>query len=114
MESVLEAIRLAARDWRPERMRPVADLKFTYEQEASPEDFFTPHLWRAVYDDAAIGWLGSRIVLFAPHDDGAAAAADESSLPALAEVDVDDGAQLGGPGHEDAVARQLGRDTRYS
>ena len=42
VNTVLGHIRDAAREWRGDRMRAFSDLKFTYEQEEAPEEFFTP------------------------------------------------------------------------
>jgi hypothetical protein len=31
--------------WRSDRMRPFPDLRFVYEEEQSPEEFFVPYVW---------------------------------------------------------------------
>ena len=99
VEAVLSHIRDAGSSWRAERLQPVADLRFTYEQEPSPEEFFTPYIWSVVYERAAVGWDPSRIVLFQVRpptaDDEAGAAAEGAAVPALSSIDVDVGATGG-------------------
>jgi len=53
---VLEHIRLSSREWSTHRLLQVADLKFTYEQEAAPEAFFTPYVWQLVLEHSGIKW----------------------------------------------------------
>jgi len=95
VQTVLTHIRDAGREWRADRMRQMADLKFTYEQEPSPEEFFTPYIWSVVYERAAIDWAPERIVLFPLEPaDGPPLDEDEGGHlgPALSTIDVDDGA----------------------
>lgn len=44
----LECVRLHAAGWRADGMRVFEPLRFTYEQEADPEEFFVPHAWALV------------------------------------------------------------------
>jgi len=100
VQTVLTHIRDAGREWRADRMRQMADLKFTYEQEPSPEEFFTPYIWSVVYERAAIDWASERIVLFPLEPpDGAPTDEDEGAHlgPALSTIDVDDGAVAPAP-----------------
>ena len=39
--------------------------RFTYEEEATPEDFFVPLVWSLVVTDSLLPWRHSAIVLFA-------------------------------------------------
>ena len=98
MEAVLGQIREAGREWRGDALRAFTDLKFTYEQEAQPEDFFTPYVWQVVCEGSGIGWATHRILLF-PLDSeeeegggGAAAGGEGLGLPPLTNVDVDESA----------------------
>ena len=34
--------------WRADKLRRFQELHFTYEEEASPEDFFVPYVWTQV------------------------------------------------------------------
>ena len=102
--TVLEHIRVAARDWRPGTLRQMADLKFTYEQEARPEDFFTPHLWGHVFSASGLAWRTERLVLIPPPNaEGPDGGGDggwvspqgtygnaTSPLPVLSELPVDE------------------------
>ena len=98
--TVLSHIRDVGREWRGERMRAFPDLKFTYEQEAHPEEFFTPYLWNVVYDASGIGWSSERLVLFATAGDyGGASGGSQVTLPPLTEVDVVDEGACGPVGH---------------
>ena len=94
VDTVLTHIRDAAREWRADSLRPLPDLKFTYEQEPAPEEFFTPYVWSIVFDRAAIDWNPERVTLFAvaarsAHTDAEGA---DASLPALSSIDVDESA----------------------
>jgi hypothetical protein len=44
----LECVRLHAASWRADGMRVFEPLRFTYEEEADPEEFFVPHAWGLV------------------------------------------------------------------
>jgi hypothetical protein len=66
-ERVLAAIARGARGWRRDRLRPVPELRFSYEEEAAPEEFFSPYVWSlAVRDVGAVPWNLAAIVLFTP------------------------------------------------
>lgn len=62
---VLEIIELELRTWKPQRLRPVSDIKFTYEESANAAEFFLPYVWS--------------LVLASPH---VAAAGHHQALPA--------------------------------
>ena len=64
VDKVLSHIRTAARDWDGTKLHQLADLKFTYEQEAAPDEFFTPYLWSLLLEHSGIGWRPAGIVLF--------------------------------------------------
>jgi hypothetical protein len=42
------------------------DLKFTYEEEADPEQFFVPYIWEVVYAQTKedVSWVPARIRVF--------------------------------------------------
>ncbi|KAK2980650.1 hypothetical protein RJ640_011458, partial [Escallonia rubra] len=48
VEKVLEVIIITCRSWRGEGMKMFNQLRFTYEQESHPEEFFIPYVWQLV------------------------------------------------------------------
>lgn len=73
--AALELVRGHARDWRPDGLRLFEQLRFTYEEEASSEEFFVPHVWSLVVAAATpAAWHTPALALLA---DGAAAGDDE-------------------------------------
>ncbi|XP_068649973.1 uncharacterized protein [Aristolochia californica] len=48
VEKVLQVIITTCRSWRGEGMKMFTQLKFTYEQENHPEEFFIPYVWQLV------------------------------------------------------------------
>ncbi|EEC71562.1 hypothetical protein OsI_03918 [Oryza sativa Indica Group] len=48
VDKVLEVINKNCRSWRGEGMKMFTQLRFTYEQESHPEEFFIPYAWRVV------------------------------------------------------------------
>jgi hypothetical protein len=45
------------RAWRGDKLRQFPELRFTYEEEASPEDFFVPMVWALVVaHTASVPW----------------------------------------------------------
>jgi len=65
-EKILEVITLSSRGWRRERLRNFPELRFTYEEEASPSEFFVPYVWSIVLSLPAIPWTLSAITAFVP------------------------------------------------
>jgi len=60
----------------------VPDPRFSYEQEAAPEAFFTPYIWLVVHERSGIRWEPARIVLLAD-EAGAGGEEPDDGLPAL-------------------------------
>ncbi|KAF8369494.1 hypothetical protein HHK36_032488 [Tetracentron sinense] len=48
VEKVLQVIIMNCRSWRGEGMKMFTQLRFTYEQENHPEEFFIPYVWQLV------------------------------------------------------------------
>ncbi|MQL80090.1 hypothetical protein Taro_012514 [Colocasia esculenta] len=48
VDKVLQVIIINCRSWRGEGMKMFTQLKFTYEQESNPEEFFIPYVWQLV------------------------------------------------------------------
>ena len=44
------------RAWRGDKLRQFPELRFTYEEEASPEDFFVPMVWSLVVAHTVVPW----------------------------------------------------------
>ena len=44
------------RAWRGDKLRQFPELRFTYEEEASPEDFFVPMVWSLVVAHTSVPW----------------------------------------------------------
>ena len=65
-EKVLQVIKTASMGWRKEKLRSFPELRFTYEEEASPEDFFVPYIWSLVVSSLSIPWTLSAISAFVP------------------------------------------------
>ena len=94
VETVLSHIRDASLSWKTDRLRQLADLRFTYEQEPAPEEFFTPYIWAIVHERAGIGWDPERILIFAADGEPFQQLEEESEgggnipIPALSSIDV--------------------------
>ncbi len=54
---MLELVQGFAQGWRPERLRPLAEMRFVYEEEAAPEEFFVPYVW-----SLAVGATGGGVL----------------------------------------------------
>ena len=50
-------------------------MRFTYEEEQSPEEFFVPYVWSLVVSSTTIPWNLHAIALFQPVTSSNAAAA---------------------------------------
>nr|GMD80819.1 dymeclin isoform X2 [Ipomoea batatas] len=48
VEKVLQIIIVNCRSWRGEGMKMFTQMRFTYEQESHPEEFFIPYVWQLV------------------------------------------------------------------
>ena len=67
--------------WRTDKLRRFPELHFTYEEEASPEEFFVPYVWTFVVNNSVIPWNSQAIALFSPL--GSAVSASSQSLDRL-------------------------------
>jgi hypothetical protein len=63
-EKVLEAIKLATRGWRTEKLRPIPELRFNYEEETNPEEFFVPYVWSLIVLRGGVPFTLKAISLF--------------------------------------------------
>ncbi|XP_008224241.1 PREDICTED: dymeclin [Prunus mume] len=64
VEKVLQVIIINCRSWRGEGMKMFTQLRFTYEQESHPEEFFIPYLWQLVLSRCGLGFNPDAINLF--------------------------------------------------
>lgn len=69
-KKVLEAIKLATRGWRSEKLRPIPELRFNYEEEANPEEFFVPYVWGLIIARGGVPFRLKAISLFRSGGDG--------------------------------------------
>jgi hypothetical protein len=65
-EIVLQVIKTTSIGWRKEKLRTFPELRFSYEEEASPEDFFVPYVWSLILSNLSIPWTLSAITAFVP------------------------------------------------
>ncbi|KAL3812564.1 hypothetical protein ACJIZ3_013832 [Penstemon smallii] len=64
VEKVLEVIVNNCRSWRGEGMKMFTQLRFTYQQENNPEEFFIPYVWQLVMSHSGFTFNPSSINLF--------------------------------------------------
>eukprot|EP00252_Welwitschia_mirabilis_P020819 TRINITY_DN5186_c0_g2_i1.p1 TRINITY_DN5186_c0_g2~~TRINITY_DN5186_c0_g2_i1.p1 ORF type:complete len:724 (+),score=122.40 TRINITY_DN5186_c0_g2_i1:15-2186(+) len=64
VEKVLQIIVSNCRSWRGEGMKMFTQLRFTYEQELHPEEFFIPYVWRLVLSICGLKFNLENISLF--------------------------------------------------
>lgn len=64
VEKVLEVIINNCRSWRGEGMKLFVQLRFTYEQESHPEEFFIPYVWQLILCRSGFTFDPSSINLF--------------------------------------------------
>ncbi|XP_059447133.1 uncharacterized protein LOC132178663 [Corylus avellana] len=64
VEKVLQLIIINCRSWRGEGMKMFTQLRFTYEQESHPEEFFIPYVWQLVLSHCGFGFNSEVINLF--------------------------------------------------
>ena len=64
VDKVLSVVVKNAQLWSVEKMKVMSDLKFTYEEEMHPEEFFIPYVWSLVCTHSGIMWDPQSITLF--------------------------------------------------
>ncbi|XP_024979605.1 dymeclin isoform X2 [Cynara cardunculus var. scolymus] len=64
VEKVLQVININCRFWRGDGMKMFTQLRFTYEQESHPEEFFIPYVWQLVISRSGFSFNPSSINLF--------------------------------------------------
>ncbi|KAL1806502.1 hypothetical protein ACET3Z_029570 [Daucus carota] len=64
VEKVLQVINVNCRSWRGEGMKMFTQLRFTYEQESHPEEFFIPYVWQLVVSRSGFSFNPKSINLF--------------------------------------------------
>ncbi|PSC74556.1 dymeclin-like isoform X1 [Micractinium conductrix] len=82
VERLLDIIKHHSRGWRRDRLKPFPELRFTYEEEASPEEFFVPYVWSLAVAQGGIPFTLSAITLFTPTVVPASESFGEESSPA--------------------------------
>ncbi|XP_075085652.1 uncharacterized protein LOC107769949 [Nicotiana tabacum] len=72
VEKVLQVIVVNCRSWRGDGIKMFTQLRFTYEQESHPEEFFIPYVWQLILSRSGLSCSPSSINLFSvdvPLDD---------------------------------------------
>ncbi|KAK7279271.1 hypothetical protein RJT34_24318 [Clitoria ternatea] len=64
VNEVLQVIIVNCRSWRVDGMKMFSQLRFTYEQESHPEEFFIPYVWQLVLSRCGFTLNGGVINLF--------------------------------------------------
>ncbi|KAF3957893.1 hypothetical protein CMV_017140 [Castanea mollissima] len=64
VEKVLQVIIINCRSWRGDGMKMFTQLRFTYEQEPHPEEFFIPYVWQLVLSRCGFSFNSGAINLF--------------------------------------------------
>ncbi|KAD6795500.1 hypothetical protein E3N88_06396 [Mikania micrantha] len=64
VEKVLQVININCRFWRGDGMKMFTQLRFTYEQESHPEEFFIPYVWQLVITRRGFSFDKNSINLF--------------------------------------------------
>lgn len=64
VEKVLQVIINNCRSWRGEGMKMFTQLRFTYEQESHPEEFFIPYVWQLILSHSGFSFSAPAIALF--------------------------------------------------
>ncbi len=52
--------------WQSDQLSRQEELRFSYEEEGAPEDFFVPYVWSLVVSSTTIPWNLHAIALFQP------------------------------------------------
>ena len=61
---VLDTIRGAAKQWSSNRLKQFPELKFRYQEEEQPSEFFIPYVWSLVFHRSALFHNDTGITLF--------------------------------------------------
>ncbi|KAK7270560.1 hypothetical protein RIF29_23790 [Crotalaria pallida] len=64
VNEVLEVIIINCRSWRGDGLKMFTQLRFTYEQESHPEEFFIPYVWQLVLSRCGFTFNTGAINLF--------------------------------------------------
>lgn len=64
VEKVLQVIINNCRSWRGDGLKMFTQLRFTYEQESHPEEFFIPYVWQLVLSTCGFNFNAGVINLF--------------------------------------------------
>ncbi|KAA6428940.1 MAG: hypothetical protein FRX49_01050 [Trebouxia sp. A1-2] len=63
---VLGIIKENLSSWQSDRLSRQEELRFSYEEEGAPQDFFVPYVWSLVVSSTTIPWNLQAIALFQP------------------------------------------------
>ncbi|KAL3152556.1 hypothetical protein ABBQ32_001583 [Trebouxia sp. C0010 RCD-2024] len=63
---VLGVIKENLSSWQQGKLSKPEELRFTYEEEGTPEDFFIPYIWSLIVSSTTIPWNLHAVALFQP------------------------------------------------
>ncbi|GBG00571.1 hypothetical protein Rsub_13274 [Raphidocelis subcapitata] len=107
VREVLELVQGFSQGWRGDRLRPLAEMRFVYEEEAAPEEFFVPFIWSlavAATNDALLHWDLGAMALLTPLAVGSDGAELEPQFSTAASTVWSDDGALGGMGSGGALS----------
>lgn len=67
VQQVLKVVNATAPMWRPSVQKTSPELRFSYEEESSAEQFFVPVVWTLIVSYSDIPWNSEAFALFTPH-----------------------------------------------
>ena len=77
VQQVLQVVQAVAPLWTTGNLRSVPELRFSYEEEQSAEQFFVPVVWTLIVSFSDLAWNTDSISLFTPQTPTASALGSE-------------------------------------
>eukprot|EP01135_Chromosphaera_perkinsii_P000402 Nk52_evm49s78 gene=Nk52_evmTU49s78 len=65
-DDVISSIEVAAKEYPSDNLKPNRNLKFMYEEEQFPEEFFVPYAWALVFHKGPLGFGEKNLTLISP------------------------------------------------
>lgn len=79
VKRLLEMVKAASKMWTTGHLNQIPDLRFSYEEEDSAEQFFVPVVWTLVVSFSGLPWNHDSISLFRPQTPTASAIESEAT-----------------------------------
>eukprot|EP00210_Caulerpa_lentillifera_P006855 g6552.t1 len=113
VKKVLELVRAASSSWTTRHLGQIPDLRFSYEEEDSAEQFFVPVVWTLVVSFTGFSWNTDSISLFRPQTPTASAIDSEGAvLPELISIHSNGGSEMSWASNSRSVVVQLLRNSK--